>query len=72
MVRGRGRRYRRGRRRIRSLKTTVSASAALADERLDCTVGVYVSEESEERGRNRGEAPKVRAVKSSEFGERKM
>ena len=53
-------------------------SAALAVEGLDCKVEVYMSEESKERvtllrvGTQQGEAPRVRAVKSSEFGEGKF
>ena len=45
---------------------------------LDCTVEVYMSEEPEEKvavlrvGTQQGAAPRVRAVKSSEFGEREL
>ena len=48
---------------------------ALADEGLDCTVEVYISEKYKERvtvlrvGTQQEEAPRVRAVKSSGFGE---
>ena len=41
----------------------------------DCTVEVYMSEESEEgesQCYGRGAAPRVRAAKSSEFGEGKL
>ena len=57
------------------MKTRVGR-AALGDKGLDCTLEVYVSEESEERvtvlrvGTQQGEAPRVRAVNSSEFGVR--
>ena len=46
--------------------------------RLDCTVEVYMSEESEEGvtmlrvGTQQGAAPGVRAAKSSDFGEEKL
>ena len=48
-------------------------SAALA-EGPDCTVEVYVSEESEEGVTmlRQGAAPRVRAAQSSEFGEGKL
>ena len=51
--------------------------AALAERRLDCTVEVYMLEESEEgvtviRRGGGGAAPRVRAAKSSEFGEGKL
>ena len=38
----------------------------------DCTVEVYVSEESEEGVTAAGAAPRVRAAKSSEVGEGKL
>ena len=43
----------------------------LAEARLDCTVEVYMSQESEEGVTViwKGAAPGVRAAKSSEFGE---
>ena len=53
-------------------------SVALADEGLDCTVELYMSEDSEERvtvlrvGTQQGGSSKSIAVKSSEFGEGKM
>ena len=56
---------------IRSLKTRVGRErAALAEARLDCTVEVYMSEESEEGVTviRRGAASRVRAAKSSELG----
>ena len=62
----------------RGLMTGWRGSAALADKRLDCTVAVYMSEESKERvtvlrvGKQHGAAPRVRAAKSSEFGEEKL
>ena len=67
-----------GRRGIRSLKTGWDGSAALTDEGLDCTVKVYMSEECEERvtvlrvGTQQGAALRVRAAKSSKFGEGKL
>ena len=45
---------------------------------LDCTVEIYKSEESEEEvivlrvGTQQGEAPRVRAAKSSGFGKEKL
>ena len=63
---------------IRGLKTRGERSAVLADEELDCTVEVYMLEEPEEEvtvlqvGTQQRAAPRVRAVKSSEFGEGKL
>ena len=51
----------------------MGGSAALADEGLDCTVEVYMTEEYEERvtvtsgDTAWGAAPRVRVIKSSEF-----
>ena len=74
-VGGRGRRYRMGRWGIRGLKTRVGRECSISRGGLDCTVEVYMSENSEEgvtvlwQG---GAAPKVRAAKCSEFGEGKL
>ena len=60
---------------MRGLKTRVGRErAALADGTLDCTVEIYMSEESEEGVTvlRQGEAPRVIAVKSSEFAEGKL
>ena len=49
--------------------------AALAKAGLDCTVEVYMSEGSEKGVtviRDGGAAPRMRAAKSSEFGEGKL
>ena len=64
-----------GRRGIRGLETRVGRECSISREGPDCTVEVYMSEESEERVTllfGRGAAPRVRAAKSSEFGEGKL
>ena len=67
-----------GRRGIRGLKTRVGRECSIS-KGLVCTVEVYVSKGSEERvtvlrvGTQQGwAAPKMRAVKSSEFVEGKL
>ena len=78
MVEGQREKIPNGQTEIRRLKTRVGGSVALEDEGLDCTVEVYMLEESEEEvavlrvGTQQGEAPRVRAVKSSKFGEGKL
>ena len=49
-------------------------SAASVEVGADCTVEVYMSEESKESVTvlRQGTAPRVRAAKSSEFGEGKL
>ena len=76
MVRGRGRKYKMGRRGIRGLKMRVGRERSISRERPDFTVEVYMSEKAEEgvtvlRKRG-GAAPRVRVAKSSEFGEGKV
>ena len=59
-------------------KTRVGQVCSISRGGLDCTVEVYKSEESEERvtvlraGTQLGRAPRVRAAKSSKFGEGKL
>ena len=59
---------------IRGLETKVGRECSISKEGPDCSVEVYMSEESEERVTvlRQGEAPRVRAAKSSEFGEGKL
>ena len=58
---------------IRGLKR-VGQECSISRGGPDCTVEVYVSEESEEGVTvlRQEEAPRVKASKSSEFGERKL
>ena len=78
MVSGRVGRYKMSRWGIRALKTRVGRECSINVGGPDCTVEVYMSEESEERvtvlrvGTQQGAAPRVRAAKSSEFGEGKL
>ena len=59
---------------IRGLETRVKESAASVEGESDCTVEVYMSEEFEEGVTvlRQGEAPRVRAAKSFEFGQGKL
>ena len=61
---------------IRDLETRVTPDCSISGGGADCTVEVYMLEESEEGGvavlRQGGAAPGVRTVKSSEFGEGKL
>ena len=69
VVRGQGRRYRMGRWGIRGLNTRVGRECCFSRGGPDCTVEVYMSEESEEGVtvlRQGG------SFKSSEFGEGKL
>ena len=74
VVRGRGRRYKMGMKGIRGLETRWGGSSTLAEGRPDCTVEVYRLKESEKEVTVlwQGAAPRVRAAKSSEFGEGKL
>ena len=59
---------------IRGLATRVERECSISRGGPDCTVEVYISEESEKRVtvlRQEGQLQE-RAVKSSEFGERKL
>ena len=66
-----------GRRGIRGLKMRVGRECSISRGGPDCTVEVCRLEESEEEvtvlqvGTQQGAAPRVRAAKSSEFGEGK-
>ena len=79
MVQGRERRYRMGRWGIRGLKTRVGRECSISRQSVIlCSGGVHVGgarggSQSVTRG-NTAEraAPRVRAVKSCEFGEGKM
>ena len=64
-----------GRRGIRDLETRVGRECSISRGGPDCTVEVYMSGESEEVVtvlRQGGAVPRVRAAKSSEFGEGKL
>ena len=77
MVRGQREKYKMSRGGIRDLKTGVRRECRISRGEAGCTVEVYMSEESEEGvtvlrvGTQQGAAPRVRAVKSFDFGERK-
>ena len=60
---------------IRGLETRVGQECCISRGELNCTVEVCMSEESEEGVtvlRQKGEAPRMRAAKSSKFGEEKL
>ena len=59
---------------IRGLETRVTRECSISRGGPDCTVEVYVSEESEEGVTvlRQGAAPRVRAAKSFKFGEGKL
>ena len=59
---------------IRGLETRVGQECCISRGGPDCTVEVYMSEESEGGVTvvRQGEVPRVRAAKSSEFGEEKL
>ena len=57
---------------VRGLETRVGRECSISREGPDCTVEVYMSEKSEDGVTvlwQREAAPRVRAAKSSEFGE---
>ena len=59
---------------IRGLETRAGRECSISRGGPDCTVEVYMSEEFEEGVTvlRQGAAPRVRAAKSSEFGEGKL
>ena len=59
---------------IGGLKTKVGRECSISKGEPDCTVEVYMSEEFEEGVTvlRQGEAPRVRAAKSSEFRQGKL
>ena len=57
---------------IRGLESRVGQECCISRGGSDCTVEVYVLEESEEGVTAGGEDPRVRAAKSSEFEEGKL
>ena len=60
---------------IRDLETRVGQECSISGGEPDCTVEVYMSEESEEVVtvlQQRGAAPRVRAAKSFAFEEGKL
>ena len=59
---------------IRGLKTRVGRECSISRGGPDCTVEVYILGDSEEGVTvlRQGSAPRVRASKSSEFGEGKL
>ena len=64
-----------GQMRIRGLDSMLGRECSISREGPDCTVEVYMLEGSEERVTllfGRGAAPRVRAAKSSDFGEGKL
>ena len=75
MVKGREKRNKMVRREIRGLKTRFGRKCNISREGPDCMVEAYMQEESEEGVtvlQQGGTAPRVRAAKSSEFGEGKL
>ena len=74
VVVGRGRRYKMGKWWIRGLETRVGRECCISRGGPDCTIEVYMSEESEESHSVMagGGSSKVRAAKSFEFGEEKL
>ena len=71
MVRGRRRRYRMGKRGIRDLDTRVGRECSISRRRARLySGGIHVGKVTVLR--QGGAAPRVRAVKGSEFGEGKL